>query len=59
MDGSCSMRRSEENIEFWIEKPKGKRPVGRCRRIWAENIKMDLRQILWGLDSIHVIYDRD
>jgi hypothetical protein len=31
--------------------PKGKRPLGRPRRIWVENIKMDLREIGWsGLD---------
>jgi hypothetical protein len=32
--------------------PEGKRPLGRPRRRWAENIKMDLRKITWvyGLD---------
>jgi hypothetical protein len=29
----------------------GKRPLGRPRRRWVENIKMDLREIEWdGLD---------
>jgi hypothetical protein len=34
--------------------PEEKRPFGRSRRIWEENIKMDLREIGWlecGLDS--------
>jgi hypothetical protein len=28
-----------------IGKPEGKRPVGRPRRRWKDNIKMDLREI--------------
>jgi hypothetical protein len=27
-----------------VGKPEGKRPLGRPRRRWVENIKMDLRQ---------------
>jgi hypothetical protein len=36
-----------------IEKPEGKRPLGRPRRKWEVNIKMDLREIgrEYGLDS--------
>jgi hypothetical protein len=31
--------------------PEGKRPLGRPRRRWVDNIKMDLREIGWdGLD---------
>jgi hypothetical protein len=28
-----------------VEKPEGKRPLGRPRRRWVDNIKMDLREI--------------
>jgi hypothetical protein len=36
-------------------KPKGRRPLGRSRRRWVDNIKMDLRQIGWdGVDWIHM-----
>jgi hypothetical protein len=28
-----------------VEKPKGNRPLGRLRRRWVDNIKMDLRDI--------------
>jgi hypothetical protein len=28
-----------------VENPEGKRPQGRPRRRWVENIKMDLREI--------------
>jgi hypothetical protein len=32
-------------------KPEGKRPLGRSRRSWVDNIKMDLRDIRWdGID---------
>jgi hypothetical protein len=30
-----------------VGKPEGKRPLGRPRRWWADNIKMGLRGILW------------
>jgi hypothetical protein len=29
-------------------KSEGKRPVGRSKRRWVDNIKMDLREIEWG-----------
>jgi hypothetical protein len=29
-------------------KPEGKRPLGRPRRRWEDNIKMDLRETGWG-----------
>jgi hypothetical protein len=28
-----------------VGKPEGKRPLGRPRRRWADNIKMDLREV--------------
>jgi hypothetical protein len=35
-----------------VGKPEGKRPLGRPRRRWEDNIKMDLKEIRWGeLDS--------
>jgi hypothetical protein len=40
---------------YWIlvGKPEGKRPLGRPRRIWGDNIKMDLRETGWdGMDWI-------
>jgi hypothetical protein len=30
-----------------VGKPEGKRPLGRPRRRWVDNIKMDLREIRW------------
>jgi transcription termination factor 2 len=38
-----------------VEKPEGKRPLGRPRRRWVDNIKMDLREIGWdGMDWIYL-----
>jgi hypothetical protein len=43
-----------------VGKPRGKRPLGRPRRRWADNIKMDLREIGWdGVDWIDLAQDRD
>jgi hypothetical protein len=30
-----------------VGKPEGKRPLGKQRRRWVDNIKMDLREIGW------------
>jgi hypothetical protein len=30
-----------------VRKPEGKRPLGRPRRRWVDNIKMDLREVGW------------
>ena len=29
----------------WVGKPEGKRPAGRPRRRWEDNIKMDLEEV--------------
>jgi hypothetical protein len=43
-----------------VGKPEGKRPLGRKRRRWVDNIKMDLREIGWdGLNWIDMAQDRD
>jgi hypothetical protein len=41
-------------------KPEEKRPLGRPRRTWIDNIKMDLREIGWGgMGWIDLAYVRD
>jgi hypothetical protein len=43
-----------------MEKPEGKRPLGRPRRRWVDNIKIDLREIGWdGVDWVDPAQDRD
>jgi hypothetical protein len=41
-----------------VGKPEGKRPVGRPRRRWVDNIRMDLGEVGWGdLDWIGLAQD--
>jgi len=41
-------------------KPEGKRPLGRPRRRWDDNIKMDLQEVgCRGMDWIELAQDRD
>jgi hypothetical protein len=43
-----------------VGKPEGRRPLGRPRRRWEDNIKMDLREVEWGgMDWINLVQDRD
>jgi hypothetical protein len=43
-----------------VGKPEGKRPLGRPRRKWVDNIKMNLRDIGWDdMDWIDLAYERD
>jgi hypothetical protein len=39
------MHFTEQSIFFLVGKPEGKTPLGRPRRKWVDNIKMDLREI--------------
>ena len=41
-------------------KPEGKRPLGRSRLRWEDNIKMDLQEVgCGGMDWIELAQDRD
>jgi hypothetical protein len=43
-----------------VRKPKGKRPLGRSRRKWEDNIKIDITEIgLEVVDWISVVQYRD
>jgi hypothetical protein len=43
-----------------VGRPEGRRPLGRPRRRWEDNIKMDLREIGFGdVDWIDLAQDRD
>jgi hypothetical protein len=42
-----------------VVKPEGKRPLGRPRCRWVDNIKMDLGEIGWGgVDWVDLAQDR-
>jgi len=43
-----------------VGKPEGKRPLGRPRRRWKDNIKLDLQDVeCSGMDWIELAQDRD
>jgi hypothetical protein len=56
MDRSCSTHgRDEKYVKFFVGKPEGKRPLGRCRRRREDHIIMDLREVgLEGVDWMHL-----
>jgi hypothetical protein len=35
-----------------LEDPEGRRPLGRHRRIWEDNIKMDFSEVGWGENGL-------
>jgi len=43
-----------------VGKPEGKKPLGRPRRRWVDNIKPDLQEVGCGvMDWIELAQDRD
>ena len=42
-----------------VGKPEGKRPLGRPKRRWEDDIKMDLQDVGWGMNWIDQAQDRD
>ena len=43
-----------------VEKPEEKRPLGRPRHRWEDNIKMDLQEVgCGGMEWINLAQDRD
>jgi hypothetical protein len=61
MGRACSLNVEKRNAyRILMGNPEGKRPLGRPRRTWVNNIKMDLREIRWdGRDWIYLAQDRD
>jgi hypothetical protein len=56
MSRACSTNGEERNAYQYmilVGKPEGKRSLGRPRRNWVDNIKIDLTEIEWdGMDWI-------
>jgi hypothetical protein len=61
MGGACNTNGEKRNaFRILVGKPEGKRPLGRPRRMWLDNIKMDLREIGWyGVEWIDMAQERD
>jgi hypothetical protein len=54
------MGEKRNDCRILVGKPEGKRTMRRPRRIWVDNIKMDLREIGWdGVDWMDMAQDRD
>jgi hypothetical protein len=50
MGRACSTNGAKRKAyRISVGKPEGKRPLGRPKRRWVDNIKMDLREIGTGL----------
>jgi hypothetical protein len=49
MGGACSTNGEKRNpYRLLVGKPEGRRPLGRLRRRWVDNIRMDLVEVGWG-----------
>jgi len=53
------LREGRSGHRVLVGKPEGKRPLGRPRRRWEDNIKMDLRKVGEGGDWMELAQDRD
>jgi hypothetical protein len=54
------MEETRNAYRILVGKPEGKRPLGRPRRRWVDNIKIDLRETEWDvMEWIDLVQDRD
>jgi hypothetical protein len=54
------MREKRNAYRLMVVKPEGKRPLGRPRRRWVDNIRMDFVEVEWSdVDWIGVAKDRN
>jgi hypothetical protein len=61
MGGACSTYGESRGVyRVLVGKPEGKRPLGRPRRKWEDNIKMNLQEVKYGgIDWVEQAQDRD
>jgi hypothetical protein len=54
------MEEKSSAYRILVGKPEEKRPLGRPKRRWEDNIKIDLRGIgRSGMDWVYLVQDRD
>jgi hypothetical protein len=54
------MRERRNAYRLLVGKPEGRRPLGRPRRRWLDNIRMDLVEVGWSdVDWIDLPQDKD
>jgi hypothetical protein len=52
MGGACNTNgESRGAYRVLVGKPEGRRLLGKPRRRWEDNIKMDFREVRWGARS--------
>jgi hypothetical protein len=61
MGGSCSTNGEKRSAyRLLVGKPEGKRPLGRPRCRWVDNIRMDLGEVEWcDVDWIGLAKDKN
>jgi hypothetical protein len=61
MGGACSADGKKRDVyRVLMEKPEGKRPLGRHRRRWEDNVIMDIQEIgCGGMNWAGLAQDRD
>jgi hypothetical protein len=61
MGGSCSTNGEKRNAyRLLVGEPEGTRPLGRPRRRWVDNIRIDLGEVGWDdVDWIVLAKDRN
>jgi hypothetical protein len=51
---------ARNEYKIFVRKPEGNRPLGRPRHKWEDNIRMDLREVVWEfVNGIHLDQDMD
>jgi hypothetical protein len=51
------MEEKRDAYRILVGRPEGRRPLGRPRHRWEDNIKMDLQEVGWGMDWIELAQD--
>ena len=60
MGGACNAQGGRGMYRGFVSKPEGNRPLGRPRRRWEDNIKIDLQEVgCGGMNWIERAQDRD
>jgi hypothetical protein len=61
MSGTCSSYGDRRGVyRVLVEKPEVKKPAGRLRHSWKDNIKLNLQEVVCGgMDWMDLAQDRD
>jgi hypothetical protein len=58
-EGHVACKGEERKVYgVFVEKSEGKKPLGKPRRTWEDGIRMDIREISWGVEWIQLAQDR-